>query len=873
MLPYWLEPFFTFFPAYAWFFLGIGIPWAFALLPRDEWRHRPTVIGLSLALGPALGTAWLFALGTWGRFLAERAITGTILLALVGFTLAWLRRHSKRREPRVRPEAWTGVERALLVMMALGFIVHIWITMFWPFAQYDTLWTFGYNSRVFVLFEEIPNWIDYYPQLVPLTYTYGQLLNGDINDHVARAAVPWFMMSSIMMAYLLGSRVWGKRSIGILTAALWMMVPSALFWSGAGDLEHTVAAYFTGAVLFFVLAWRSHHWRYALISGLLFGAALWTKPTAGSFALGVMLVIGLMGLRESFGLALPSADRRALFRQKFSIAAITGLASIPLGAMWYIRNIAMGHTAIVFPDSYWNDMAQRSGQEFGWLILIFLLGTAAAAHALWPQIMAGDRPARRRFALMMTGLTLFLLGTLPNALVLSHEWTSDSLWDWVFGARPQDDGLNPLHWLLVIAGSGLLVWQIFPLWKNLPKQVRSSAILTALLATPFTIVWFYGYSYHYRLVLTVTPVFAAMVAALIDGWLLPVMSKNRLRYRTAVFLSVWLCFPALLIASYITFEYTFITPLRTDEEKYAVANPALMEAVAAIEFANEQRPGRDYVNVFSMGEQRLKFFFPDMLTIWDDYLPTELNEIRPDLDVIIGGSRAEFLWEHTAIYPNEVSAAMQMGFAYTRPFLEYRNGNIMRSYLTPISAADDGNNRIIAYNVYAPYRQYSLEEIGPPVTFEGDQWADIALRGLDLRAVIPNDSAPLPQDEQGRLLLSPGETIYLQLYWQRTSEAPPPAEYHVFVHMIDPATGEILAQRDGPPVEDLLPFSLMPYPDLTADRRLWQLPDDLPSGPVNLYIGLYEEVPPHYPRQTVINGPFAGEDGIILRGQILITHP
>jgi hypothetical protein len=40
---------------------------------------------------------------------------------------------------------------------------------------------------------------------------------------------------------------------------------------------------------------------------------------------------------------------------------------------------------------------------------------------------------------------------------------------------------------------------------------------------------------------------------------------------------------------------------------------------------------------------------------------------------------------------------------------------------------------------------------------------------------------------------------------------------------------------------------------------------------VSLHIGLYEPLPPDNPRLTVIEGPFAGEDGIILKEQFLIS--
>ena len=50
-----------------------------------------------------------------------------------------------------------------------------------------------------------------------------------------------------------------------------------------------------------------------------------------------------------------------------------------------------------------------------------------------------------------------------------------------------------------MVGLGLLVWQLLPAWQKLSNRARSSALLTGLLALPFTVVWFYGYSYHFRL--------------------------------------------------------------------------------------------------------------------------------------------------------------------------------------------------------------------------------------------------------------------------------------------------------------------------------------------------------------------------------------
>ncbi|MFP4323319.1 MAG: hypothetical protein ACLFTK_12770 [Anaerolineales bacterium] len=884
MLPYWLEPFFTAWPAYAFFFLGVGVPWALVLLPRDEWTNHPTVLATGLALGPLLSTTWLFLLGTFGRLEAERALTGLALLALVGLTGAWLRRHKRFRPPHTRPEPWTGLERALVVMMIAAFAVHIFITMWWPFVQYDTLWTFGYNARVFVLEEHIPERIDYYPQLVPLTYTYGQMLHGGINDYVAKAAVPWFMLASVLMAYMLGLRVWGVRRIGILTAALWMLVPSALFWSGAGDLEHPMALYFTGAVAFFILAWRSHHPRHALLSGLLFAGAVWTKPTGGAFALGVLLVVGVMGVRlflpdrwrEQLGVQAVATPRRQIFWQKFRVAALTGLASLPIGGMWYVRNMAVGHAPITFPPGLWHDFAQRSGQEFGWVILSVL----CAAFILlrhWTDGHRVDRLRARTLALC-GGIALLLLGTLPSALVLDAPWDAYSAWDWVFGARTQPERLNALEVALIVAGLGLFAWSVLPAWQRTTERARSSGVLAVLLILPFTVVWFWNYSYHYRLMLTITPVLASLVAAELDAGLVPLMSRNALRRRALVAIAVALSIPALVIASYLTIFNATVMNVQTTADKYRVSNPELMEVVEIVRAEIDQRPVRaGQLNIFTLGENRLNFFFPEMQYI-DDTVYTDLSAFHPWTDLVIGGTLAEQAWRAQGVWPNPISAQMAMGFQYSRPHLEYANGSIMHTYLNPIGFSDFGNHRLVTFEAYYPYRQYTLDELQMPVRFAGDQWPGLALRGLDIRRpVFENgqltDTRPIVPGEDGVLGLQPGDDIFIQLYWQRTSERPIARTHSIFIHLIDPRTGDLLTQRDGVILDGQMPLSALPYPDIVADRRRWQLPPDLPLGPLDLHIGVYDALAPGLPRWTVQDGPWAGGDGVWLRARIVMTPP
>ncbi|HLA43494.1 MAG TPA: hypothetical protein VJZ27_08675, partial [Aggregatilineales bacterium] len=305
----------------------------------------------------------------------------------------------------------------------------------------------------------------------------------------------------------------------------------------------------------------------------------------------------------------------------------------------------------------------------------------------------------------------------------------------------------------------------------------------------------------------------------------------------------------------------------------ASANPALMDVVQTLHAAGEARPGRDYINVYTLGEMRLNFFFPEMQTIWRDPLPTTLDELHQITDVLVAGTHADFLWEKTATYPNQISAMMDVGFhySYAGTYLEYQGGNVMGTVFTPILYTDDGQHRFVAYNVYTPYRNYTIEELNPPYIFEDAQWDFIALRGMEFRRVIPQDSEQMRPDENGHLTLQPGEEYYLQLYWQRTDgEKPIPQDYSVFVQMIDPESHDILSQRDGALVDNNLPMTLMPYPDLIADRRRWKLPEDLPSGTVTLYIGIYDPDAADAPRVPVTGGQFAGADGILIENVLVI---
>ena len=448
-MPEWINTTLTTLPAILWIILGLGLPWALFVLPRRDWSDRAMVACLSLAFGPALLTAWMFVLGTIGQdtnpdagqtlnpmqttiarhvsgqtlLRPDLILGGTLVLAIIGYGfVAWKFLNTPKPKPKPR-QPLASDERFLIIMIVLATLARGWISSWLPFGSWDPLWVYGYQARIYTLVGYIPADIGYYPQFMPLLYAYGQVVSaGEIADHAARAILPFIQIGSILAAYVLGSRLYTRRT-GIILAAIWALYPHFGYWTRVGDLEIPVTFGFTGASAFFLMAWtrpteRFYRRRYALIAGLFFGIAMWTKPTAGAFIWGVLLVlvVGLLDWKH--------------WRFRFEVAFITGLACIPLGAVWYVRNVMIGHDAIVFPPEFWLTQALRSGGEFGWPLLALTI----VLLFLHVGPVSRRRPGRPGTVI---GFALLMVGVFPTII----EPARMGVIDWLFfGAGAVDPG-------------------------------------------------------------------------------------------------------------------------------------------------------------------------------------------------------------------------------------------------------------------------------------------------------------------------------------------------------------------------------------------------------------------------------------------------
>jgi hypothetical protein len=85
---------------------------------------------------------------------------------------------------------------------------------------------------------------------------------------------------------------------------------------------------------------------------------------------------------------------------------------------------------------------------------------------------------------------------------------------------------------------------------------------------------------------------------------------------------------------------------------------------------------------------------------------------------------------------------------------------------------------------------------------------------------------------------SHGDQNSLALEW--VTYVPLARDYQVFVHLRDPATGEVVAQADGPPLDGWYPTSFWPLREVIVDERTFPVPADLKLGSYDLFVGLYD---------------------------------
>lgn len=805
MTLYWLESTLAVLPGLLWVFLGLGLPWSLIVLPREDWADRALVACLPLAFGPTLLSVWMFVLGTLGASGEQPLLTlpnilsGSAVLAVIGIVLA-VRKLRTTPTPARDVRRFSPDERIILIMIAAAWVL-VWLTTaYWPFIHYDPLWVYGYQGRIYMLRGYLPNEIGYYPQFLQMQYAFGQIFAGGIiDDHAARAVIPFLHLGSILAVYVLGSRLFYRR-VGIFAAGLWALYPHVGEWSSVGDLEIPVTFMFTGAAAFFLMAWTSTsalrlRRRYAAVAGIFLSIAMWTKPTSGAFIFGVVLLVlaEFVLVRGQWRKWLP----------RFEVAAITGITCIPLGALWYIRNLLLGHPPLTFPNDFWLTQAWRSGVEFGWPLLAILLLCLFVSFAPLQK-----RPDLR---LVWLGFAFILAGLLPTILVPRPP-----------GVDGLERGINGLEWGLIAIGTGLLSTALLSYARlyATPHASRMSAKIgwALLLALPYFATWFYSYSYHYRLSFPVVPLLLLPVALIIAQWF-PyerVVAWTKQRQTVYQLLIFALCLPGVFVTLpryNAGWDWLWSNRYPDDLSRVATFNGSLAATVNRLQ--KSIQTGDEVI--IAPGFQRLPFFLPEV-EVRIEQTPTELETIE-DADFFVFTQEAAWLYAENGLSNvNAVLASME-------------RSNVM----IPMERYWDINYFVHIYRVRSPQQRFrpsgNIEPLGQDVHF-----GDFArLSALDLSDTVLNGDTPV------------------RLRWVWEAQSPAEHDYMIYVHLYD-GQGNFITAWDAPPVETTLTYNADPWTtyystrlwqagEYIVDRRHLTLPEDfIPDGGTtyHLMLGMYD---------------------------------
>ena len=118
-----------------------------------------------------------------------------------------------------------------------------------------------------------------------------------------------------------------------------------------------------------------------------------------------------------------------------------------------------------------------------------------------------------------------------------------------------------------------------------------------------------------------------------------------------------------------------------------------------------------------------------------------------------------------------------------------------------------------------------------------------------LTAVFQQNGTPLIQS-QGYNLTQTANVLKLTLYWE--SLASSPIDYTRFVHLLDPASGEVIAQHDAFPQNNSYPTSQWTPGEIITDPVQLNL-TTVPPGEYQLRFGFYQNLGDSWPRLTAVD--------------------
>lgn len=362
-------------PAFAALLLAAHSLWPWLRLPDLPLLRWPLTVGLSLGgLTLLMLAVLLLGLPLWGGALVA------VLLAVL--SLGWWRNRARPRTQLALPD-WSFGEWGVALALLLLLVVVLGQATYYPFIGDDEISRYAYHARLVYEAGALPPDLRGYPQWLPFLYAYSFLVSGGLHEQFAKLLPVLVSAATVAATAALALRWAGKRRAAWAAALVLAATPNFILWAPQGYVDIPSALYVVlGACA--VDVWRERRdWRWAALTGLLTGLAIWTKQAG--FAM-----LPTLGLLYAWAILDDWRNQRSIWPAA-AHGLLTLAVALAVAAPWYARNFLIDGPAGVLPTpgDYYTALATRQPlglipflsnfTDFGWATsLAFLAGLAWA---------------------------------------------------------------------------------------------------------------------------------------------------------------------------------------------------------------------------------------------------------------------------------------------------------------------------------------------------------------------------------------------------------------------------------------------------------------------------------------------------------------
>ncbi|MFQ5408433.1 MAG: ArnT family glycosyltransferase, partial [Anaerolineales bacterium] len=362
--------------------------------------------------------------------------------------------------------AWVAGSMGVVALIVLA------QATYYPFIGDDEISRYGWFARLIVQNTGLTPEARGYPMLMPLAYAATFLTSGALPEQVARLFPALYAAATVAATYALARRWFGNQAAW-MAAVLLAATPLFIRWAPNGYLDIPSALYFVLAALA-ADVWRAERaTRWALLTGVLAGLALWTKQ-AGFAALPVIGLVMLTTALADLRRGLPTRALQAI-RHGMLLLAITLVS----GGWWYARNAlydGLG-AAVPGPGAYYTQQALHDVAyaipfigyftDFGYLTAV-----AYIAGLLGAVVRIGSRKTDSGKLIWCS------LWSVPYTLY----------WWWQFSYDPRFI-LTVLPFYAILAGAtGKALWRWSPIQDRQRKPLLPNLQSSVLIAVTLLVV-------------------------------------------------------------------------------------------------------------------------------------------------------------------------------------------------------------------------------------------------------------------------------------------------------------------------------------------------------------------------------------------------